>query len=118
MIDLQAILDISNLRASNRWLEPLFSPYMAERIDFWRGFTGGFLAGVAIGAFIYFSPRSHEGRNIAAYNDFDLDETDEFFLRRDSAESAGDPSRLVPQTPGATRIDFESPAQRLSQGLS
>ncbi|HYK37196.1 MAG TPA: hypothetical protein VEV40_14650 [Alloacidobacterium sp.] len=28
-----------------------------ERIDYWRGFTGGLIAGVAIGAWIYFSPR-------------------------------------------------------------
>jgi hypothetical protein len=85
---------------------------MNERIDFWRGFTGGLLAGVAIGAFIYFSPRVHEGEDIITSDNFDLDRTDEFFLRRDAAESAGDPSRLVHETAGATKIDFERPGQR------
>ena len=28
---------------------------MIQRIDYWRGFTGGFLAGVAIGTLIYLS---------------------------------------------------------------
>jgi hypothetical protein len=85
---------------------------MTERIDFWRGFVGGVVAGVAIGALIYFSPNAREEREMASYNDFDVDETDEFFLRRDGAESAGDPSRLIHETAGATRIDFERPGQR------
>jgi hypothetical protein len=84
---------------------------MSERIDFWRGFVGGVVAGVAIGALIYFSPNAREGRDGASYNDFDVDETDEFFLRRDAAESAGDPSGLVREAAGATRIDFERPGQ-------
>jgi hypothetical protein len=29
---------------------------MMERINYWRGFTGGFLAGVAIGTLIYIYP--------------------------------------------------------------
>jgi hypothetical protein len=96
----------------NRELGPSFSPSMTERIDFWRGFVGGVVAGVAIGALIYFSPNAREDRDMASYNDFDVDETDEFFLRRDAAESAGDPSRLIHETAGATRIDFERPGPR------
>jgi hypothetical protein len=114
----QAILDISNLHQGNRLLQSLFSLVMTERIDFWRGFTGGFLAGVAIGAFIYFSPAGRDSKESAQYNNFDsngdLDSTDEFFPRRDAAESAGDPSRLVHQTAGASRIDYEHPGQRLA----
>ena len=96
----------------NRELGPSFSPSMTERIDFWRGFVGGVVAGVAIGALIYFSPNAREDRDMASYNDFDVDETDEFFLRRDAAESAGDPSRLIHETAGATRIEFERPGPR------
>jgi hypothetical protein len=40
--------------------------------------------------------------------------TDELFLNRDAAESAGDPSSLVPNTAGAARIDFERPSRRLA----
>lgn len=31
-----------------------------QRIDYWRGFSGGFLAGVAVGALIYFSPNPNK----------------------------------------------------------
>jgi hypothetical protein len=77
---------------------------MMERIDYWRGFTGGLLAGVAIGAWVYFSPRT--SRETANFN---REEADDLSLRRESAESAGDPSRLVPQITGAARMDFERP---------
>lgn len=87
---------------------------MAERMDFWRGFSGGFLAGVAIGALIYFSPSSREGGENTARENFNSDVTDELFLNRDAAESAGDPSSLVPNTAGAARIDFERTSRRLA----
>ena len=29
---------------------------MMQRMDYWQGFTGGFLAGVALGALLYFIP--------------------------------------------------------------
>jgi len=82
---------------------------MMERIDYWRGFTGGFLAGVAVGAWIYLSPGKN--RKPADLEGLDQGEVDEIFLRRESAESAGDPSRLIPENAGATRIDFQRPGQ-------
>jgi len=30
---------------------------MTERIDYWRGFTAGLIAGAVLGVWIYFSPR-------------------------------------------------------------
>src|ERR1700722_14789342 len=111
MLPRQSLKASRNRFRGNRELRPSFSPCMTERIDFWRGFVGGVVAGVAIGALIYFSPNDREERDAALYNDFDVDETDEFFLRRDAAESAGDPSRLIHETAGATRIDFERPGQ-------
>jgi hypothetical protein len=86
-----------------------FSKRMMERIDYWRGFTGGFLAGVAIGAWIYLSPGKN--RKPADLEGFDPEETNHVHLRRDSAESAGDPSWLIPENAGATRMDFQRPSQ-------
>jgi hypothetical protein len=82
---------------------------MMERIDYWRGFTGGFLAGVAIGAWVYFSPRI--SRKVGDYEGFDRERPDEPSLHRESAESVGDPSWLVPQTGNITRMDFERSGQ-------
>ena len=47
---------------------------MMQRIDYWRGFTGGLLAGVAIGAWVYFSPRPN--RKVADSVDFGREESD------------------------------------------
>jgi hypothetical protein len=79
---------------------------MMERIDYWRGFTGGLIAGVAIGAWIYFTPRSE--RKIIDSEDLDRRQ-DGLSLRREAAESAGDPSSLIPDALGSTRLDFERP---------
>ena len=84
-----------------------FSKRMMERIDYWRGFTGGFLAGVAIGAWIYFSPGKN--RKPADLEGFDPEETNHVHLRRESAESAGDPTQLVSENAGASKIDFQRP---------
>lgn len=35
-----------------------FSLEMMDRTEYWRGFTGGLLAGVVLGAWVYFSPRA------------------------------------------------------------
>jgi hypothetical protein len=83
---------------------------MMKRIDYWRGFTGGLLAGVAIGAWIYLSPG--KGRKSVDLEGFDQEETNnDVYLRRESAESAGDPSLLIPENAGATRMDFQRPSQ-------
>jgi len=50
---------------------------MMERIDYWRGFTGGFLAGVAVGAWIYLSPGKN--RKPADLEGLDQGEVDEIF---------------------------------------
>ena len=43
---------------------------MMERIDYWRGFTGGLLAGVAIGAWIYSSPaRNRKSTDLEGFDD-------------------------------------------------
>jgi len=79
---------------------------MMERIDYWRGFTGGLIAGVAIGAWIYFSSRTE--RKIIDSESFDH-RPDDLSLRREAAERAGDPARLVPDAMGAARLDLERP---------
>jgi hypothetical protein len=84
---------------------------MMERIDYWRGFAGGFLAGVAIGAWVYFTPRK-DGKVIDEA-DFDRNGSDNPNLHRASAESAGDPSWLIPERAGATRMEFERPSHGL-----
>lgn len=33
---------------------------MVERIEYWKGFTGGFIAGIVAGAWIYLSQRSSQ----------------------------------------------------------
>jgi hypothetical protein len=71
-------------------------------MDYWRGFTGGFVAGVAIGALLYLSPKiSGE----TAGPDGPL------FLRRESPESAGDPAQLLPETAGVSKMEFERQGQ-------
>lgn len=82
-----------------------------ERIDYWRGFAGGFLAGVAIGAWIYFTPRK-DGKVIDDEG-FVKVGSDDLPLHRESSDSADDPSRLVPETAGATRMEFERPSHGL-----
>ncbi|HLH36307.1 MAG TPA: hypothetical protein VKX41_16660 [Alloacidobacterium sp.] len=80
---------------------------MIERPEYWKGFTGGFVAGVAVGAWVYFSPR---GRKIAKQLEgIPQRSSENLSLHRESAESAGDPSSLISETAGATRLDFERP---------
>ncbi len=65
-------------------------------MDYWRGFTGGLIAGVAIGAWVYFSPRV-----VRQHNDFERfneEGPDGLSLHRESPESAGDPAKLLPET--------------------
>jgi hypothetical protein len=80
---------------------------MMERIDYWRGFTGGLLAGIAIGTWVYFSPRLD--RNTIDSKTFNKNAPDDVSLRRESPESAGDPSLLVPETTGLARMEFDRP---------
>ena len=63
---------------------------MMERIDYWRGFAGGFLAGVAIGAWIYFSPR--KDGEVIDYEKLVLDRSKEPRLHPEFAASASRPS--------------------------
>jgi hypothetical protein len=63
---------------------------MMERIDYWRGFAGGFLAGVAIGAWIYFSPR--KDGEVIDYEHLDRDGSQGLSVHREFAESAAKPS--------------------------
>ena len=79
-----------------------------ERLDYWRGFTGGLLAGVAIGAWIYSS--SGRNRKSTDIEGFDDRKSIDILLNRESAERLGDPSQLVAERAGATRIDFERPS--------
>jgi hypothetical protein len=65
---------------------------MMERIDYWKGFTGGLLAGVAIGTWIYLLPDQRGTKDLSP---------------QQGSESAN-PSRLVPE---ARRVDFESTGQ-------
>ena len=79
---------------------------MIERMDYWRGFTGGLVAGIAIGAWIYFSPRLE--RKVIDSEKFNQDE-EGLSLHRDDPESAGDPARLVPEIMASGRLDFDRP---------
>jgi hypothetical protein len=85
---------------------------MIERTDYWRGFTGGLLAGVAIGAWIYLSPG--KARKPADLEGLDQGEVDEILLRGESAESAGDPATLIPEHAATTRMDFQRPSQNVA----
>ena len=80
---------------------------MMERIDYWRGFTGGLLAGIAIGTWVYMSPRAD--RNTIDSKTFNKNAPEEVTLRRETPRSAGDPSLLVPETTGAARTEFDRP---------
>lgn len=84
----------------------VFLLIMMERIDYWRGFTGGLIAGVAIGAWIYFSPRAE--RKVIDSEGFDR-RSDDITPHREAAESAGDPALLVSDAMGSARLDFERP---------
>lgn len=79
---------------------------MAERIDFWRGFAGGFLAGIAIGTFSYLLPKLQEEKALSE-NHIDPGRVDRISLHRDSSESAGDPSTLIPERGVLDKLDFE-----------
>jgi hypothetical protein len=78
---------------------------MIERMDYWRGFTGGLIAGVAIGAWVYFAPRT--GRKTIDSECFEQENLHGLSLHRESVESAGDPAQLVPEKLGSARLDFE-----------
>jgi hypothetical protein len=86
---------------------------MSERIDFWRGFAGGLLVGVVVGAFTYFSPKDgSESRSMPAADQADeLNRGQTLQLKREAAENAGDPARLLPDAGKISRIDFERPGQ-------
>jgi hypothetical protein len=85
---------------------------MTERMDFWRGFAGGLLAGVVIGSFTYFSPRDTDDHPAATFADLDKNRASEkpMPLKREASENAGDPARLLPDTGTISRIDFERPS--------
>jgi hypothetical protein len=85
-----------------------------ERIDFWRGFSGGLLAGVAIGAFIYFSPRNSSETGALTDAGGDRQPADPLFLHRDAAESAGDPAGLLPEAARISKVEFERHKQNAS----
>jgi hypothetical protein len=80
---------------------------MIERMDYWRGFTGGLVTGIAIGAWIYFSPRTD--RKVIDSESFQRESVEDISLRRGAPESAGEPARLVPETLTSGRLDFERP---------
>jgi hypothetical protein len=85
---------------------------MSERMDFWRGFTGGFLAGVVVGAFIYFSPKNIDTADVTDDDSYG-GLTDSIALKRNSAESAEDPARLIPESGNLSKRDFERSGQRV-----
>ena len=80
---------------------------MSERIDFWRGFSGGLLAGVVVGAFIYLSPKNAEETASMNPEMSDGRQVDPLFLHREAKESGGDPSRLVPESTKISKIEHE-----------
>lgn len=75
-----------------------FSQRMMDRVDYWRGFTGGLLAGVAIGAWIYFSPS--KSKTIDSEG-FDNEKQSGIFRRRGLEEVA-----VIPSGPGH---EYQSP---------
>jgi len=83
---------------------------MSERIEFWRGFAGGLLAGVVVGAFSYLAKDTNEGRVVSLAEQIE-ERTNSLPLHRESAESAGDPAKLLPHAGTVASIDFERPAQ-------
>ena len=82
---------------------------MNERVDFWRGFAGGILVGVVVGAFTYFSPKNADEESIMPTADSATERTNTLHLHRESAENAGDPASLILNMGTISRIDFESP---------
>jgi hypothetical protein len=67
---------------------------MMERTDYWRGFTGGLITGVAIGAWIYFSPRMN--RQTIDFDSFDRETADGLAQGRKPGEGVNNPSLHVP----------------------
>jgi hypothetical protein len=82
---------------------------MIDRVDFWRGFAGGILVGVVVGAFTYFSPKNADDGDIMPIADSTGERTNALHLHRESAENAGDPAGLIPNAGTLSRIDFERP---------
>ena len=74
-------------------------------MDYWKGFTGGLLAGMALGIWVYFSPRFD--RKVIDYDGLRKEGPERIPLHRESPESAGDPAQLVPDTLGSSKLDFE-----------
>jgi len=63
---------------------------MMERTDYWRGFTGGLITGVAIGAWIYLSPRMN--RQTIDFDGFDRETPEKLPQRQKSMGDATVPS--------------------------
>jgi hypothetical protein len=88
---------------------------MPERVDFWRGFVAGTLAGMAVAAFSQYdlwrkltTPNAEPAQPIRG-GDF-REYTASIPLRREAAESAGDPSRLAPARTSNSDVPFVLPA--------
>ena len=106
---MQAILDISFSKfPSNPPMAHSFTQSMIERMDYWRGFTGGLVAGIAIGAWMYFSPRAN--RKIIDSERFEWERSGDLSMHREAPESAGDPAGLIPERLNSARLDFERPS--------
>jgi hypothetical protein len=84
---------------------------MSDRIDFWRGFAGGMLTGIVVGAFTYFSAKNPNDDKTITLTDHvsGREITDSLHLNREAPEQAGDPAKLLPNIGNFSRVDFERP---------
>lgn len=87
---------------------------MPDRVDFWRGFVAGTLAGMAVAAFSQYdlwrkltTPTATPAKLIRG-GDF-REYTESIPLRREAAESAGDPSRLASARTSSPDMPFVLP---------
>jgi hypothetical protein len=87
---------------------------MPERVDFWRGFVAGTLAGMAVAAFSQYDLWRKLTTPLAApakerlRNDF-REHAPEIAMHRETSESAGDPSRLTPARATNSVMPFVRP---------
>ena len=87
---------------------------MPERVDFWRGFIAGTLAGMAVAAFsqydLWRKLTTPLGAPAKERSTSDFREHDAgISLHRETSESAGDPARLTPARATNSSMRFVRP---------